>query len=348
MTSQFSRNDEYGFIRPDSFDFLQYEKFMKTYLRVLSNRAQKWDKITQKGYGKLERGTRLKRYIRKGIPSSHRKEIWMEVSGASKLKREESDLYFTMLAIDTDESVLEQIRTDLPRTFPNNINFDSTNPNSMQIPLLNVLKAFANNNPSIGYCQGLNYIAGLLLLVTKDEDSSFWLLKVLVEKLLPDYYSPSMPGLLTDVKVMSELARKEVPALARHVDAMQVPWALICSKWFICLYAEVMPIETVLRVWDCLFSEGSKILFRVALAVFKSNEKSLLAKKDLASLIDEFKMCMLKDNVVDCHTCLEDVFKLSQNLSRSRIDQLRLEFGTRVREEQIEREKRRKSNNQNK
>ena len=41
----------------------------------------------------------------------------------------------------------------MPRTFPNNMYFDSTNPNSMQKPLLNILKAFANNNPTIGYCQ---------------------------------------------------------------------------------------------------------------------------------------------------------------------------------------------------
>jgi hypothetical protein len=37
----------------------------------------------------------------------------------------------------------------------------------------------------------------------------------------------------------------------------------------------VMP--QVARVWDALFSEGSKILFRTALAVLKAQEDSLLA-----------------------------------------------------------------------
>ena len=53
--------------------------------------------------------------------------------------------------------------------------------------------------------QGLNYVAGLLLLVTNNEESSFWLLKVLAERILPNYYAPNIPGLLADVKVLEEL-----------------------------------------------------------------------------------------------------------------------------------------------
>ena len=54
-------------------------------------------------YSKLQRGTKLKRFIRKGrtdelvndcylsesgVPGSHRRGVWMEVSGAAKMKRE--------------------------------------------------------------------------------------------------------------------------------------------------------------------------------------------------------------------------------------------------------------------
>ena len=81
----------------------------------------------------------------------------------------------------------------------------------------------------------------------QDEEDSFWLLKVLCERILPDYYTPSMPGLITDMKVLAVLAREEVPAVADHIDKMQMPWALFCSKWFICVYGEVLPVETVLR-----------------------------------------------------------------------------------------------------
>lgn len=50
---------------------------------------------------------------------------------------------------------VEAIRIDLPRTFPENVFFEN-----IRTPLFNVLVAYANHNKEIGYCQGLNYIAG--------------------------------------------------------------------------------------------------------------------------------------------------------------------------------------------
>jgi len=43
-----------------------------------------------------------------------------------------------------------------------------------------------------------------------------------------------------------------------------LPYPVIASKWFICIFAEVLPVETVLRIWDCVFAEGYKIVFRAA------------------------------------------------------------------------------------
>jgi len=59
----------------------------------------------------------------------------------------------------------------------------------------------------IYFLQGLNYIAGLLLLITKNEESSFWLLRALVEKILPDYYSKTMDGVIVDIEVFSRLVK---------------------------------------------------------------------------------------------------------------------------------------------
>lgn len=53
----------------------------------------------------------------------------------------------------------------------------------------------------------MNYIAGILLLVTKNEETAFWLLKILIETILPDYYTPTMDGLLTDIDVLAELVK---------------------------------------------------------------------------------------------------------------------------------------------
>jgi len=314
---------------------------MKTYIRVLATRRKKWDKgFKDWQSARTTINRKLKGYIRKGIPGPYRPKIWMEVSGASANKAREPDLYRKSLAMKTNIVVEDQIKTDISRTFPNNIHFDSTNPSSMQSSLFKVLKAFANSNPKIGYCQGLNYITGLLLLITKEEDSSFWLLKVLTEKILPEYYSSNMPGLITDSRVLAELGRKHIPQLSKHIDKLQVPWALLSSKWFICLFVDVLPVETVLRIWDCLFSEGSKVLFRVSLGILHLDEQKLLAAKDMGSLMEEIKSFLTSKSTLECHTFMESVYSSTQYLKTAKINSLRQQIGDDVQLEQIDREKR--------
>lgn len=58
---------------------------------------------------------------------------------------------------DTVIVLVESIKIDLPRTFPDNIYFEDHN---TRFQLFNVLVAYAHHNKDVGYCQGLNYIAG--------------------------------------------------------------------------------------------------------------------------------------------------------------------------------------------
>ena len=30
--------------------------------------------------------------------------------------------------------------------------------------------------------------------------------------------------------------RTKLPAVHRHVESFRMPWAMVCSKWFVCLY----------------------------------------------------------------------------------------------------------------
>ena len=101
-------------------------------------------------------------------------------------------------------------------------------------------------------------------------------------------------------------------------------------------------METVLRIWDVLFYEGSKILFRVALGLLKLNQARLLSKTDFASLAEEFKVIAEAGLAVSCHTFLDDICTKTGGLPRAEISRLREEQGQKVREEQVERETRRR------
>ena len=125
--------------------------------------------------------------------------------------------------------------------------------NDYQPYLLHVLAAYAEDNKSIGYCQGMNYIAGTLLLITNEEDSTFWLLKTLIENILPQYYSKTLSGLMIDIEVLSALIKIKYPLLHAHFDRLGVQWAVISTKWFICLYIDTFPFEVILSSQNTIF-----------------------------------------------------------------------------------------------
>lgn len=228
-------------------------------MRVLARRQLRWQKYMKSNDPVIE-SRQLKRFIRKGVPGHLRKVIWMKSSGAFVRQQQQPTLYRDLLAAVFDEEISEMIKIDLPRTFPDNIYFPR-----IQGKLYNVLIAYSNDNSKVGYCQGLNYIAGLILIVTKDEETTFWLLKHIVEQVTPNYHTKTMSGLVTDIGVLSELTRIHVPDVYTHVKRIGLSWAVLITKWFICLFAEVLPTETVLRIWDCLFSEGSKVINKICI-----------------------------------------------------------------------------------
>ncbi|NP_001096806.1 growth hormone-regulated TBC protein 1 isoform X2 [Bos javanicus] len=317
------RIDPYGFERPEDFDYAAYEEFFSTYLVILTRRAIKWSKLL-KGGGGVQRSMTVKRYIRKGVPLEHRARVWMGVSGAQARMDRNPGYYQRLLQGERSASLEEAIRTDMNRTFPDNVRFRKDAEPCLQGPLYNVLLAYGHHNHGVGYCQGMNFIAGYLILVTKSEEEAFWLLDALVGRILPaDYYSPSMLGLKTDQEVLGELVRTKLPAVAALMHSHGVLWTLVASRWFICLFVDVLPVETVLRVWDCLFSEGSKIIFRVALTLLKHHQASILEATSVPDLCEKFKEITRGRFVTECHSFMQRIFLEPGSLSRASIARLR-------------------------
>ncbi|XP_058404521.1 growth hormone-regulated TBC protein 1 isoform X4 [Diceros bicornis minor] len=247
----------------------------------------------------------VKRYIRKGVPLEHRARVWMGVSGAQAQMDRNPGYYHRLLQGERNDSLEEAIRTDMNRTFPDNVNFRRGADPCLQKTLYNVLLAHGRHNQGVGYCQGMNFIAGYLILITKNEEESFWLLDALVGRILPDYYSPAMLGLKTDQEVLGELVRTKLPAVAALMDGHGVLWTLVVSRWFICLFVDILPVETVLRIWDCLFNEGSKIIFRVALTLIKQHQAFILEATSFADVCEKFKEITRGRFVTECHTFMQ-------------------------------------------
>eukprot|EP00923_Selenidium_pygospionis_P046152 GHVN01079608.1.p1 GENE.GHVN01079608.1~~GHVN01079608.1.p1 ORF type:complete len:870 (+),score=230.73 GHVN01079608.1:135-2744(+) len=89
------------------------------------------------------------------------------------------------------------------------------------------------------------------------------------------YYAKGMRKLRIDLKVLDELVKKKMPKLSSLFRRHGITSEVFSTEWYLCFFCTSLPIRTTLRVWDVLMLEGSKVLFRVALAVLKCVEAHL-------------------------------------------------------------------------
>ncbi|BGO89926.1 hypothetical protein NBRC10512_006451 [Rhodotorula toruloides] len=234
--------------------------------------------------GKKEDWNAFKQLVRKGIPIVYRPKIWGECSSANEAR--EPGVYQELLAqptTDAEAQCLKQIDMDCHRTFPTCVFFAGNGPGVDK--LRNVLVAYSRRNPKIGYCQGMNNLAATLLLTHPTEEDAFWVLVCIIENILPsDYYTSHLLVSRADQQVLRDLVERILPKFAAHLDEHGVELSAITFGWFLSLFTDCLPIQTLLRVWDLFFIHGTIFLFRVALAILKLHEAELLACDSAASL----------------------------------------------------------------
>ncbi|TFY78596.1 hypothetical protein EWM64_g5421 [Hericium alpestre] len=216
----------------------------------------------------------LDRLVRSGIPLAYRSKLWLECSGGLEMR--EPGLFTDLLAeVDADGSVVREIEKDVGRTMPLNVFFGGDGAGVEK--LRRVLTAYSRRNPSVGYCQGMNLVASTLLLVHADEEEAFWVLTAIIERILPeDFFSPSLLPSRACPLVLLDYVRELLPKVYSHLVQLGIDLPAICFSWFLSLFTDCLPVETLFRVWDLFMVDGLDVLFRIALSILRINEKELL------------------------------------------------------------------------
>lgn len=300
--------DMYGFKKQSSyFDSSKdsYNEWFKEYLPHFIHQRKKWNLLMKQNGLLLDeksvptrfppKSDKVKKLIRKGIPPEWRGNAWFFYAGGHEKLNSHIGIYDKIVK-DTKglkNKDTEVIERDLNRTFPDNIFFNSMLSLSMASlqeesmaesnmiqSLRRVLVAFAHYLPHIGYCQSLNFLAGLLLLFM-DEERAFWMLVIMTERILPKVHSANLEGVHTDQGVLMMCVREYIPKLWSIIgktfegevvpeDKILIrlpPVTLVTSSWFMSVFVGVLPIESLLRIWDIIWYEGSKTIFRISLTI---------------------------------------------------------------------------------
>ncbi|KTW28822.1 hypothetical protein T552_04115 [Pneumocystis carinii B80] len=235
-----------------------------------------------------QRWKEFKNLVIGGIPIMYRPKIWGECSGAYQLHQPGYYNDLLTLGKDIDPIVVVQIDMDVYRTMPNNVFFGGKGPG---VPKLrNVLLAFSRHNTQIGYCQGMNVIAAMLLLTHATEEDAFYVLVSIVENILPPYYfTPDLLASRADQRVLTRYVSELCPRIHNHFKKLSVDLEAVTFNWFLTVFTDCLSPEILFRVFDLLFIEGNVYLFRVSIAIIKCKEKQILACTSPASVYSFLK-----------------------------------------------------------
>lgn len=232
--------------------------------------------------GSREERREFDRLVRRGIPLVYRAKIWQECTDALEMK--EPGLFNDLLAnANPDDPVVREIEKDVGRTMPLNMFYGGDGPGVQK--LRRVLTAYSRRNPSVGYCQGMNLVTSTLLLVFANEEEAFWVLCAIIERILPeDFFAPSLLPSRACPLVLLDFVKGHLPKLYVHLTELGVDLTAICFSWFLSLFTDCLPVETLFRVWDIFLVDGIDVLFRLAFAILKIGEIELLHCESVPAL----------------------------------------------------------------
>ncbi|KAJ2157351.1 GTPase activating protein (GAP) [Coemansia sp. RSA 552] len=224
------------------------------------------------------RRSEFDRLIRVGLPNALRAEMWELSSGSMYLRFQNRGVYerYVNEYLDSPGPCADEIEKDLARSLPEYPGF--------QVPegidaLRRVLNAYSLRDAELGYCQAMNIVASTMLIFMTEEQV-FWALSVMCERMVPGYYSQSMYGASLDQSIFQALVEETMPMLANSLQRHDIQLSIACLPWFLTLFVNSMPLVYALRVLDCFFLEGPKILFRIALSILKINGGELMDAAD--------------------------------------------------------------------
>jgi len=77
-----------------------------------------------------------------------------------------------LIEVEEDNNVSVIIQ-DIARTYPRHLLFIDPEGKGREV-LFNILVSYSRFNPTVGYCQGMSYIAAIFMMHHSSEEDAFW------------------------------------------------------------------------------------------------------------------------------------------------------------------------------
>ena len=253
-----------------------------------------------------------------------RKQLWLRGSGAKTLMMDNHGYYQRLWSniAQYPNPWFYQIELDLHRTFSSD---EAIYSHTSEEKMRRVLGAYIKRNPTVGYCQGLNFIVAILLNKLEEEEA-FWVLCQIIEWLLPIDYYTLMTGVIVDQRWFEQMLKSNMPDVYEHLESQSWKVETYITQWFVWLFANTLDFNMLFQVWDYFFLRGILAIFRVALAIFGYLHDEIMNAHDLGAL---FVILKSSAKEIKSYGDIAKYLKL-YSIPYSKVDNLRKELWSEV------------------
>ena len=183
--------------------------------------------------------------------------------------------------------------------------------------LSNILRIYALFNPSVGYCQGMSFIAEFFLVHLKSEPLAFAFFSAVIERYgMSSLFTDGLPLLRRFLYQMDRLVYFQDKNLMIAFLNEGITSAHFSSPWFMSLFTFMLKeddSEALLPFWDTFLLYGWKAVFRAGIYCVKKLNKKDTDNRELvkelstgaaiqsnrSEFIEEFKKIPVKSRMLE-------------------------------------------------
>lgn len=230
-----------------------------------------------------------------GIPKPHRPVVWKLLIGYLPANKNRQETFLKRKRQEYAEGLKhtfsDQHKRDIPTWHQIEIDIPRTNPHiqlyqfkTVHESLQRILYLWAIRHPASGYVQGINDLVtpfyqtflteylpqsqiddvenrdpATYLTETQLKDveaDTFWCLTKLLEQ-ITDNYIHGQPGILKQVKILSQLVKRIDIDLYEHFQIEHVEFIQFAFRWMNGLLMREFQMSAVIRMWDTYLAETS-------------------------------------------------------------------------------------------
>lgn len=213
------------------------------------------------------------------------------------------------------ESIFEpQIHVDVQRTFKEHYLFNKKFGKG-QSELFYILVAFSNAHKNIGYCQGLNEIAAVLLMYFTEQEAFEALEVLIIKNKIGEMFNSTLRLFPRIDKIQRRLFKILIPELLKHIEKNCENFHIYLIEWYMTFYCR-FDIKLVLRIWDLLIFFGFEILFYISAAILQFHQITIMecCEESLPLFLNNIKNMKIDENNI-----INTVFEYMRNLNLSNI-----------------------------